>query len=253
MGRISINTDILRQPPFHTNTGKLVWFCLLREADANNIANVSARAIAREIGVNEKTVRNVLSALEQSGITETTAPHSGPHLDPNALRYSGRCITLKHSAANGAKIRKKTKPESAHESAHESATVAGRTSSTTLNFIDPLFADAFTSWLDYKKTQFKFEYKTQRSLKAAYDELVRLSGNDPHLAIMIVEQSMRNGWKGLFELKNHGTKSTASPDNATARKESRDRLRSLATGVISRNTDKLLSLFNGGVADPDDR
>ena len=74
------------------------------------------------------------------------------------------------------------------------------------SFVSPEFEELFNEWLDYKKRQFKFEYKTERSLKAAYSDLVKLSGGDPIIAAEIVDQSMRNGWKGLFELKNHGAK-----------------------------------------------
>ena len=41
-------------------------------------------------------------------------------------------------------------------------------------------------------------------------------------------------------------------DTATTRAQSRDRLRALATGVVSQSVDKLFSLYNGGSADPDD-
>lgn len=78
------------------------------------------------------------------------------------------------------------------------------------SFVSPEFEESFNEWLDYKKRQFKFEYKTERSLKAAYSELVKLSGGDPTVAAKIVDQSMGNGWKGLFELKNHGTKTNTA-------------------------------------------
>lgn len=118
-------------------------------------------------------------------------------------------------------------------------------------FVDPVFEDAFTAWLDYKKKQFRFEYKTERSLKAAYADLVRLSGGDPYIATRIVEQSMSNGWKGLFELKSNGTQPITTTDNAASRKAQRDRGLSLATEIVARS-ENLLSLFNGsGNSDSD--
>lgn len=116
--------------------------------------------------------------------------------------------------------------------------ITAKTSSNNLSFIDPAFADAFTTWLEHKKKQFKFEYKTERSLKAAYAELVKLSGNDPDIAMQIVEQSMSNGWKGLFELKNNGTyKPTPTPQRTPDGRQI-DRysaLEAAARAVVRRN------------------
>ena len=49
------------------------------------------------------------------------------------------------------------------------------------------------------------------------------------------------------------TRPAASADSSASRKESRDRLRSLAAGVVSQSSGKLLDLYNGGVKDSDNR
>ena len=74
-------------------------------------------------------------------------------------------------------------------------------------FVDPAFENAFYRWLRYRKEQFLFIYKSQDSLQACYNKLVKLAGNDPLKAMAIVEQSIANSWKGLFELneENNGT------------------------------------------------
>jgi len=69
------------------------------------------------------------------------------------------------------------------------------------SFIDPRFEHAFSTWLEYKH-QRKQTYKSKVSLKACYNKLVMLSGDDPDTAMEIVEQSMANNWAGLFPLKN---------------------------------------------------
>lgn len=82
--------------------------------------------------------------------------------------------------------------------------------------------NAFSTWLEYKKRQFDFEYKTEPALKAVYSELILLSKGDPALAMKIVEQSMSNGWKGLFELKinnnNNNEPRIKTQDKFTARR-----------------------------------
>ena len=62
--------------------------------------------------------------------------------------------------------------------------------------------DLWNIWKDYKLKHFKFKYKTLQSEQAAFDSLVELSGKNLEKAAEIVKQSMANGWKGFFELKN---------------------------------------------------
>lgn len=66
--------------------------------------------------------------------------------------------------------------------------------------IDSRFKETFDTWLEYKKSR-KEGYKCARSVKACYNNLVMLSGGNPYIAQLVVEQSMANNWKGLFQLK----------------------------------------------------
>ena len=61
----------------------------------------------------------------------------------------------------------------------------------------------FAHWLDYRK-QIKKPYKSQLSLIECYKKLERLSNGDLKIAEQIVNQSIAQGWQGLFELKNGG-------------------------------------------------
>ncbi|MGE9312853.1 hypothetical protein ACLOAU_14490 [Niabella sp. CJ426] len=65
----------------------------------------------------------------------------------------------------------------------------------------PEFLNAWANWLQYKKDQFKFKYKSLQSEQAALNELVGLSGNNEQTAIAIINQSIAKTWRGLFELK----------------------------------------------------
>lgn len=64
------------------------------------------------------------------------------------------------------------------------------------------YAPVFARWLDYKRAR-REGYKSAASLKACYDKLVELGGNDPAVAELVVEQSMANNYAGLFPLKNN--------------------------------------------------
>ena len=70
--------------------------------------------------------------------------------------------------------------------------------------------ELWNQWKEYKLKHFKFKYKTLQSEQAAFDSLVELSGKNYDLACEIVKQSMANGWKGFFELKNSQNKTLST-------------------------------------------
>ena len=69
------------------------------------------------------------------------------------------------------------------------------------SFVDDSLMAPFADWLIYKHDELKFAYKTQTSLEVCYRDLKAKSGGNPATAQAIVEQSIANGWKGLFNLK----------------------------------------------------
>jgi hypothetical protein len=67
-------------------------------------------------------------------------------------------------------------------------------------FGDP-FVDHWLEWKDYKSSQHGFKYKGQQTEQKAIDQLFSLSEGSLSAAIAIINQSISNGWKGLFEIK----------------------------------------------------
>ena len=65
------------------------------------------------------------------------------------------------------------------------------------------FKIAWNAWKQYKKDQHKFIFKGEHSEQVALKELSEKSGHIETIAINIIQQSIANGWKGLFELKNN--------------------------------------------------
>lgn len=55
--------------------------------------------------------------------------------------------------------------------------------------------------------RFKSYAPTERSEGSAITNLINLSGGDHQVQMLIVQQSMANGWKGLFELKQKSSRS----------------------------------------------
>lgn len=76
-----------------------------------------------------------------------------------------------------------------------------------LSFVCDELREPFFRWLDYKRVDQRFKYKSMTSIKTCYNSLVKFSRSDPAKAMLIVEQSITNGWKGIFNsnMNNNGT------------------------------------------------
>jgi hypothetical protein len=85
----------------------------------------------------------------------------------------------------------------------------------TNNFSDEFLND-WKIWIDYKKTNFKFTYKTIESEQTAFNHLYKLSNENQSTAREIINVSIANGYKGLFELK---TNQNAKPTNQQLQNE----------------------------------
>ena len=60
--------------------------------------------------------------------------------------------------------------------------------------------DAWNLWTEFRKEQFRTTYK-QLGKAEAISKLLRISNNNKENQVQIIQQSIENGWKGLFELK----------------------------------------------------
>lgn len=94
-------------------------------------------------------------------------------------------------------------------------------------FLDHDFTEAWGKWEEFRKG---IKPKLTEHAKALnFAEVKKLSGDNLAMAIEIVNQTLRNSWKGFFELKgNHGAHKQSGFKSAHERKE--DRLRA-ALGI----------------------
>jgi hypothetical protein len=66
---------------------------------------------------------------------------------------------------------------------------------------------AFLDYIEFRKKIKK--PMTDRAIQLAMKELEKLAGSDNDMAIQIINQSIFNGWQGLFPLKTKGGKADA--------------------------------------------
>ena len=78
----------------------------------------------------------------------------------------------------------------------------GKRDKKTYPYPEQLNGQAWEEWKAYRReNRFNAYQPTERSEGAAITNLLNLSGGDMQTQMFIVQQSMANGWKGLFELK----------------------------------------------------
>lgn len=74
-----------------------------------------------------------------------------------------------------------------------------------LNIVYPFDSEKFLKywdiWKEYKSKEHKFKFKSEISEQAALKKIGQLANGDEQTALMIIEQSLANGWSGLFEIK----------------------------------------------------
>lgn len=71
----------------------------------------------------------------------------------------------------------------------------------TLIFLSDEFRSIWQTWITYKAAEHNDKYKTIDSEQQGINKLVKLSGGDPAKALMIVNESIGDRYKGLFPLK----------------------------------------------------
>lgn len=71
------------------------------------------------------------------------------------------------------------------------------------DWISPEFYLIFKDFLDYKRREQKGTYKTEATVRAAYNNLIKMSNGDAFIARQIVDQTIANGYMGLVPLKNN--------------------------------------------------
>lgn len=103
---------------------------------------------------------------------------------------------------------KGSRTESPNESLTETKVKESKVKEKQTNkgvLIFPFNTDSFLAlwaeWIDYKKVQHRFKYKSAKSEQLALNSLAKHGATNEQEARQIIESSMANGWAGLFDLK----------------------------------------------------
>ena len=94
--------------------------------------------------------------------------------------------------------------------------------------------EAWGKWKDYKSAR-RERYSCGAAEESAYRQLYSLSKGNAQLAMQIVEQSIANDWKGLYELKQNDNANTKTSRSGykTATERLRDDYASIFASVLT--------------------
>ncbi|MFA6973967.1 MAG: hypothetical protein WC238_04510 [Parcubacteria group bacterium] len=114
-------------------------------------------------------------------------------------------------------------------------------------FDSDTFKKVWQAWKDYKTKQHKFTFKTAMTEQAALKHLGELADQDELTALQIIEQSIANGWKGFFPLKDnkHGQGQTTGDHRRSGNRISqadRERIAADILSSINQGTDQKADL-----------
>lgn len=70
-----------------------------------------------------------------------------------------------------------------------------------IEYINADFEKLWNEWIEYKSVEHKDKYKSKKTEQKAFQHLIELSRGDLETAKQIVNLSIANKWKGLFEVK----------------------------------------------------
>lgn len=208
---------------------------LLRKTDENGEIKTDMAKVAADLSLSRQSVRTLMKKFESNQILTKSS--------------TTRATKLKLDYQESKRKRQPNKQPNRQPNVNQIKECA-------IGYISPSFVAAeyreiWQKFIIYRK-EIKKPYKSPASEQIAYNKMVEMAGNDPAVAKDMVERTILGQWQGLFPKNNNGTKTTTTTDNATTRAQSRDRLRSLATGVVSQSADKLLNLYNGVGQNSDD-
>ena len=134
-----------------------------------------------------------IEPTDSDGVIQAIFAIIRPQIDANNMRY----INGKKGAEHGNKGGRPKKEKQATPKPKQKADAVTK----VLDEIpDEKAREVVERWLDYKRS-IGNTYKTAQGVMAMIKKLNDLSGGNVEVAGAIVEQSIANNWKGLFELK----------------------------------------------------
>jgi len=163
--------------------------------------------LSEKLRISERNIRTCLSRLEKTGelTIKTTSKYSIITLCNYDTYQTEKLLTDQQSDQQPTSNRPATDQQpTTNKNDKKDKKVKNERNSlkeVTMLWDDEEFFHVWEFWKKYKQEQFRFKYKSTISEQGALSKLYELSGGKLETAMLIIKQSIQNGWQGLFELK----------------------------------------------------
>lgn len=157
---------------------------------------------------------NNLSSQKGTTITETTTETTTEIKDSDAAKAGHECLECSYLEGRVYKYCDNCQPDRlklpASSQNGKQGKKPGRAKKAKMYPIpdkfmrDPEFMGVFDSWLEHRRNIGKpFHKLTDRGLTAFFNKLLEYSGKNVDKAIEVIDQSLSNGYTGIFPLKEN--------------------------------------------------
>ena len=166
-------------------------------------------ALSKELNVSEQVIRTCLDKLTKTGYINqqttnrytiiTICNYDSWQVLPKTNNQQPTSEPTNNQPTDNHDINKYNKESKNIKEEKDSKESKKKKEELDFSIVAPEFIETVNLWIQYKKER-KESYKPSGFVKM-YAKLVKLSGNNPHKALKIIEQSMANNWSGFFQLK----------------------------------------------------
>lgn len=167
----------------------------------------SNQTITDEYKVSRSTISRAVKNLRGLGYIKVQSDGRYRHL----ISCTGRVVKMKRQDAQN---------EHAARSKCTPTNTLKKTDNNTLKeelvfpWDSEAFLEAWSGYLDMRKAQHRFTYKSMKSEQTALHQLHKMSNGNEGVALQIIGQSVAWCWKGLFPLKQNRNETTGTTDGS---------------------------------------
>lgn len=176
-----LSDDLWRNP----NLARLFAYLLTRVDGKGEIKTDMAK-VAADLTLSRQQVRTLMSKLDSNQILTKSS--------------TTRTTKLKIGIQEDKPKRQPRKQPNRQPNANQIKPLAP--SYITPSFVSPEFREVWQMWIEYRK-EINNNYKSAKSEEIGYKQMVEKSGGNPDVARRMIENSIANGYKGMFAPDNN--------------------------------------------------
>ena len=198
MKGIWIPTDVLQHPDL--NPAEKI---LLADIGSVKTYYKSNATIASDLGISESTITRAIAHLRELGCISA-------HFNGRQRTLQGAQFEQAESSNRAGRVSKVSRQRKQNDDAaspkwrdSKQDRIQDRTHHSKASvFFGEEFEPVWQEWLDERKDRGTKKY-TERGEHAALAKLAKIANNNPDHAKRIIQQSIENGWAGLFPIKSN--------------------------------------------------